>query len=77
MTVPDVKKHPRYGFPDIARKEGLCSLASIPLLFKGSAIGVLNCYTDRSFIGSGSSARNTSPWRKNCWPNPPRSGSIA
>jgi len=47
ITVQDVKEHPQYSFPDIAAKEGLCSLACIPLRTKGKTLGVLNCYTDR------------------------------
>ncbi len=47
ITVPDVRKHPNYMFPEIAEKAGLCSLASVPLMFHGEVIGVLNCYTER------------------------------
>ena len=45
MTVLDVRKDGRYINRDIAEKENLCSLLSVPLIFKGSIIGVLNCYT--------------------------------
>ncbi|MCM8819938.1 MAG: GAF and ANTAR domain-containing protein, partial [Candidatus Omnitrophica bacterium] len=34
---------------EIAIKEGLCSLASIPLNIKGKVIGVLSCYTFKSY----------------------------
>lgn len=47
ITVPDVRKHKDYRFPDVAEKAGLCSLASVPLMFKGSVVGVLNCYTEK------------------------------
>lgn len=47
ITVPDVKKHPDYLFPEIAERAGICSLASVPLMFRGQAIGVLNCYTSK------------------------------
>ncbi|MGQ9539891.1 MAG: sensor histidine kinase [Armatimonadota bacterium] len=47
ITVLDVKEHPQYRFADIAAKEGLCSLACIPLSTKGQTLGVLNCYTER------------------------------
>lgn len=43
----DVKKDDRYLNRDIAKKEGLCSLASVPLAVKGRVIGVLNCYTSK------------------------------
>ncbi|MCM8825867.1 MAG: GAF and ANTAR domain-containing protein, partial [Candidatus Omnitrophica bacterium] len=45
IIVEDVKNDPRYIHQDIARKEGLCSLASVPLIVKGKLIGVLNLYT--------------------------------
>ena len=45
ITVLDVRKDKRYLNQMIARKEHLCSLLSVPLLFKGNVIGVLNCYT--------------------------------
>jgi len=45
ITVLDVRKDKRYLNQAIAKKENLCSLLSVPLLFKGSVIGVLNCYT--------------------------------
>ncbi|NLC70256.1 MAG: GAF and ANTAR domain-containing protein, partial [Desulfuromonadaceae bacterium] len=45
LTVADVKKDRRYICTEIARQENLCSLLSVPLFFKGSVIGVLNCYT--------------------------------
>ena len=45
ITVLDVRKDKRYINQDIAKKENLCSLLSVPLIFKGNAIGVLNCYT--------------------------------
>jgi signal transduction protein with GAF and PtsI domain len=48
ITVTDVRKDPRYLSQDIARKEKLCSLLSVPLVFKGNVIGVLNCYTVKS-----------------------------
>ncbi len=45
ITVLDVRKDKRYLNQAIARKENLCSLLSVPLIFKGNVIGVLNCYT--------------------------------
>jgi len=47
IYVLDVKKDSRYLNQDIARKEGLCALASVPLAVKGRVIGVLNCYTSK------------------------------
>jgi len=47
ICVLDVKKDERYLNQDIAQKEGLCSLASVPMAVKGRVIGVLNCYTSK------------------------------
>lgn len=47
IVVLDVKEDSRYLNQDVARKEGLCSLASVPLAVKGRVIGVLNCYTSK------------------------------
>jgi GAF domain-containing protein len=47
MTVLDVREDSRYLNRDIAKKEGLHSLASVPLAIKGRVIGVLNCYTSK------------------------------
>ncbi len=47
VYVLDVKKDIRYLNQDVAKKEGLCSLASVPLAVKGRVIGVLNCYTSK------------------------------
>jgi two-component sensor histidine kinase len=47
VTVTDVRKAPDYKFPDIARRDGLCAMAAVPLQVKNKIIGVLNCYTDR------------------------------
>lgn len=45
ITVLDVRKDERYINREIAEKEKLCSLLSAPLIYKGSVMGVLNCYT--------------------------------
>ncbi len=47
MCVLDVREEAQYLNHDIARQEGLCSLASVPLAVKGRVIGVLNCYTSK------------------------------
>ncbi len=47
MCVLDVREDALYLNRDIAKKEGLCSLASVPLAVKGRVIGVLNCYTSK------------------------------
>jgi len=45
IVVPDVREDIRYINQDIARKEGLCSLLSVPLNVKSKVIGALNLYT--------------------------------
>ena len=45
ICILDVTKESLYLNRDIARKESLYSLASVPLAVKGKVIGVLNCYT--------------------------------
>ncbi len=47
MCVLDIKSDARYLNQDVAKKEGLCSLACVPLTVKGRVIGVLNCYTSK------------------------------
>lgn len=47
ICVLDIKEDSRYLNRDIAVKEGLCSLASVPLAVKGKVIGVLNVYTHK------------------------------
>lgn len=47
MSILDVKEDERYLNHDLARKEGLCSLATVPLSVKARVIGVLNCYTSK------------------------------
>jgi len=45
ITVKDIKKEKEYKYRDIAIKEGLVSLLSVPMIVKNKAIGVLNVYT--------------------------------
>jgi len=47
ICVLDVRQDARYRNRDVAVKEGLCSLASVPLAVKERVIGVLNCYTSK------------------------------
>lgn len=44
-AVYDISKESEYRYKDIAAKEGLKSLLSVPLAVKGRVIGVLNNYT--------------------------------
>jgi len=51
LYIPDVREDPRYRAAGLARREGLCTLLSVPLHTKTGVIGVLNVYTGepRSF----------------------------
>jgi signal transduction protein with GAF and PtsI domain len=45
IGVLDVTKEPSYMYPDLAEKEGLRSLLSVPMMLKDRVIGVINSYT--------------------------------
>jgi len=45
LAIPDVLKEPRYKEKELAKKEGLISMLSVPLTVKDKVIGVINCYT--------------------------------
>ncbi|MBN2169451.1 MAG: GAF and ANTAR domain-containing protein [Actinobacteria bacterium] len=45
MVSKDVKADPLYINKEVAEKENLCSLLSVPLSVKGKVLGVINCYT--------------------------------
>ena len=47
ITEYDVRTARDYKYTEIAKKEGLASLAAVPLKVKGKTIGVLCCYTDK------------------------------
>jgi len=45
VTVPDVAEEKSYKYPELARRTGLTSLLSVPLLAGQKVIGTLNIYT--------------------------------
>jgi GAF domain-containing protein len=45
VTVPDVAAEQLYKYPELARRSGLTSLLSVPLLVGRKVIGTLNIYT--------------------------------
>jgi GAF domain-containing protein len=45
VTVPDVAAERSYKYPELARRTGLTSLLSVPLLISQKVIGTLNIYT--------------------------------
>jgi signal transduction protein with GAF and PtsI domain len=45
LAIADVLNEPLYKEKELARKEGLVSMLSVPLIVKDKVIGVINCYT--------------------------------
>ena len=45
MAIPDVAAEKSYKYPELARRSGLTSLLSVPLLVGQKVIGTLNIYT--------------------------------
>ena len=46
-TILDVRCDKKFMYPDIAKKEGLCSMLSVPMMIRNKVIGVINSYTSR------------------------------
>jgi signal transduction histidine kinase len=57
LQVDDVQNSARYQNVAVARQEGLVSLISVPLLFRGEVIGVLNVYTGQPYSFSNEEVR--------------------
>ncbi len=51
LMVRDVTKEAAYQYPDLAKKEGVRSLLSVPMILKDHVIGVINVYSaeERTF----------------------------
>jgi signal transduction protein with GAF and PtsI domain len=47
MAIFDVLEEPKYKEKEMARKEGLSSMLSVPLVVKEKVIGVINCYSQK------------------------------
>ncbi|MDR1144611.1 MAG: GAF domain-containing protein, partial [Verrucomicrobiales bacterium] len=45
LAILDVQAHQRYRHTELARREHLVSLLSVPLIFQGKSLGVLSVYT--------------------------------
>jgi GAF domain-containing protein len=45
IAVLDVTREPGFTYQDLARREGLASLLSVPMMIKDRVIGVVNSYT--------------------------------
>ncbi len=52
MQVSNVQTSPQYQHAEIARREGLFSMVSAPLVFSGQSLGTLNVYTDTPHVFS-------------------------
>ncbi len=49
IKVLDVRQDPRFLNKEIAEKDGLVSLLSVPMSAEGEIIGVINCYTSEKY----------------------------
>jgi signal transduction protein with GAF and PtsI domain len=52
VYVPDVRAEGGYFYRDLAKREGLHSLLSVPMLMKNKVIGVINVYTSSHHLFS-------------------------
>jgi len=50
IIVADVTKERDYMYPDMAKKEGLCSMVSVPMMVREKAMGVINSYTSAPHV---------------------------
>jgi signal transduction protein with GAF and PtsI domain len=50
IIVLDVSTEREYMYPDMAKKEGLCSLLSVPMMVRDKALGVINSYTSTPHV---------------------------
>jgi signal transduction protein with GAF and PtsI domain len=50
IIVGNVTKEPGYMYPEVAKKEGIVSLLSVPMMIKDRIIGVINSYTKSEHV---------------------------
>lgn len=50
IYVPDVTKEKEFFYQDLAKRESLCSLLSVPMMSKEKIIGVINTYTSMRHV---------------------------
>ncbi len=53
IIVLDVSTERDYMYPEMAKKEGLCSLLSVPMMVRDKALGVINSYTSTPHVFTG------------------------
>lgn len=51
-VILDVQKEPKYKEKELAKREGLVSMLSVPMCVKERVIGVINCYTSTPYTFS-------------------------
>jgi GAF domain-containing protein len=44
VAVADVLQDPSYGFPEVARREGIAAMMSVPMIIDDRVVGVINTY---------------------------------
>ena len=49
VSIVNVLEDPRYKEKELAKKEKLVSMLSVPMIVKDNAIGVINCYTTSEY----------------------------
>lgn len=49
ITVLDVRQDHTYRFPEIAKKEGIVSMLSVPMMIQDRVVGVINSYTTHEY----------------------------
>lgn len=57
LQLENVQESNQYQHTEIARREGIVSLLTVPLIFSGSSIGALNVYTGRRYSFSNEEIR--------------------
>jgi GAF domain-containing protein len=50
ITVLNVTKEPGYMYPGVAKKEGIVSLLSVPMMIKDRVVGVINSYAKSEHV---------------------------
>ncbi len=54
VFVSDVREEKDYAYPELARREGLCSMLSVPMTVRGRVLGVINIYSsERRYFAEG------------------------
>ncbi len=49
VVIPEVLKDPKYKEKQLAKKENLVSMLSVPMMVKKKVVGVTNCYTTTQY----------------------------